>query len=295
KKLANFYEQSSYTPVMLYATNGLRTGSSLQDLGFRGYLQYFSLLCNPALEGSTDKQTITEALWVSANFRWQVQNADHRSDHKCRLEYMLSCYACGSLVNYLTTKLMDCLTAKLVDHLTTKLVDCLTPKLMDRLTTKLMSRLTTKLVNRLTAKIVDSLTAKLIVVINLVKLDLTKSKLKKGKKYLGQENVITLGGLSLDTSGVAPIFDRQFIQSIVDQSLAAASETLVKSVNARLGMKPILGDDFNFGSHSLRSGAATVAMANGLAGYAIDKIPVVLENRRSSQGGGGCAPPAPSP
>ena len=23
---------------MLYATNGLRTGSSLQDLGFRGYL-----------------------------------------------------------------------------------------------------------------------------------------------------------------------------------------------------------------------------------------------------------------
>ena len=36
--------------VMLYATNGLRTGSSLQDLGFRGYLQYFSLLCNPALE-----------------------------------------------------------------------------------------------------------------------------------------------------------------------------------------------------------------------------------------------------
>ena len=92
-------------------------------------------------------------------------------------------------MNYLTTKLMDCLTAKLVDHgeLTTKLVDCLTAKLMDRLTTKLMSRLTTKLVNRLTAKIVDSLTAKLIVVINLVKLDLTKSKLKKGKKYLGQE------------------------------------------------------------------------------------------------------------
>ena len=50
-----------------------------------------------------------------------------------------------------------------------------------------MNRLTTKLVSRLTAKIVDSLTAKLIVVINLVKLDLTKSKLKKGKKYLGQE------------------------------------------------------------------------------------------------------------
>ena len=39
----------------------------------------------------------------------------------------------------------------------------------------------------------------------------------------------------------------------------------------RLGVKPILGDDFNFGSHSLRSGAATVAMANGLAGYAIDE------------------------
>ena len=33
---------------------------------------------------------------------------------------------------------------------------------------------------------------------------------------------------------MAPIFDRQFIQSIVDQSLTAASETLVKSVNARL-------------------------------------------------------------
>ena len=58
---------------------------------------------------------------------------------------------------------------------------------MDRLTTKFMNRLTTKLVNRLTAKIVDSLTAKLIEVINLVKLDFTKSKLKKGKKYLGQE------------------------------------------------------------------------------------------------------------
>ena len=81
---------------------------------------------------------------------------------------------------------MDCLTAKLVDHLTTKLVDCLTPKLMDRLTTKLMSRLTTKLVNRLITKIVDSLTAKLIVVINLVKLDLTKSKLKKEKNTLAK-------------------------------------------------------------------------------------------------------------
>ena len=33
---------------------------------------------------------------------------------------------------------------------------------------------------------------------------------------------------------MAPIFDRQFIQSIVDQSLAAASETLVKSVDGRL-------------------------------------------------------------
>ena len=43
-----------------------------------------------------------------------------------------------------------------------------------------------------------------------------------------------LGGLSLDTSGMAPVFDRQFIQLIVDQSLAAASETLVKSVDARL-------------------------------------------------------------
>ena len=34
--------------------------------------------------------------------------------------------------------------------------------------------------------------------------------------------------LSLDTSGVASVFDRQFIQSILDQLLAAASETLVK-------------------------------------------------------------------
>lgn len=33
----------------------------------------------------------------------------------------------------------------------------------------------------------------------------------------------------------------------------------------------ILGDDFNFGSHTLRWGAATAAMANDLAGYAIDK------------------------
>ena len=42
-------------------------------------------------------------------------------------------------------------------------------------------------------------------------------------------------GLSLDTSGVAPaVFDRRFIQSLVDQSLAAASEILVKSVDARL-------------------------------------------------------------
>ena len=44
-----------------------------------------------------------------------------------------------------------------------------------------------------------------------------------------------LEGLSLDTSGVASaVFDRRFIQSIVDQSLAAASEILVKSVDARL-------------------------------------------------------------
>ena len=43
-----------------------------------------------------------------------------------------------------------------------------------------------------------------------------------------------LGGLSLDTSGVSPVFDRQFIQSIVDQLFAASSETWVKSVDARL-------------------------------------------------------------
>ena len=37
------------------------------------------------------KQTMTEALWVSSNFRWQVQNTGHRSDHKCRLEYRSPC------------------------------------------------------------------------------------------------------------------------------------------------------------------------------------------------------------
>ena len=34
-------------------------------------------------------------------------------------------------------------------------------------------------------------------------------------------------------------------------------------------MKPFLGDDFNLCSHSLKSGAATVAVANGLDGDAI--------------------------
>ena len=39
----------------------------------------------------------------------------------------------------------------------------------------------------------------------------------------------------------------------------------------KAGMKPFLGEDFNFGSHSLKSGAATVAMASGLDADAIDK------------------------
>ena len=39
----------------------------------------------------------------------------------------------------------------------------------------------------------------------------------------------------------------------------------------KAGMKPFLGNDFKFGSHSLRSGAATVAMASGLNPDAIDK------------------------
>ena len=30
-------------------------------------------------------------MWVSSNFRWQVQNTSHRSDHKCRLEYRSPC------------------------------------------------------------------------------------------------------------------------------------------------------------------------------------------------------------
>ena len=58
---------------------------------------------------------------------------------------------------------MDRLTAKLVNHLTATLVNCLTAKLM----------------NRLTAKLVDRLTAKLVVV-NLVKLHLTKFNVKIG-------------------------------------------------------------------------------------------------------------------
>ena len=37
------------------------------------------------------------------------------------------------------------------------------------------------------------------------------------------------------------------------------------------GMKPFVGDDFNLGSHSLKSGAATVAANKGLDGHAIDK------------------------
>ena len=45
---------------------------------------------------------------------------------------------------------------------------------MDRLNAKLMNHLTTKLVNLLTAKLVNRLTAQLVVV-NLVKLHLTKS------------------------------------------------------------------------------------------------------------------------
>ena len=41
----------------------------------------------PVLWDSSGKQTMTEALLLSANFRWQVQNTGHRSDHKCKLEY----------------------------------------------------------------------------------------------------------------------------------------------------------------------------------------------------------------
>ena len=50
--------------------------------------------------------------------------------------------------------------AKRVDRFTAKLVDCLIAKLVDRSTAKLMNRLTTK-----------------IVVVNLVKLHLTKLKM----------------------------------------------------------------------------------------------------------------------
>ena len=55
-----------------------------------------------------------------------------------------------------------------------KLVDSLTTKLMGRLTIKLIDRLIAKLVRRLTNKLIDHLTTTLVVV-NLVKLHLTKS------------------------------------------------------------------------------------------------------------------------
>ena len=53
-------------------------------------------------------------------------------------------------------------------------MDRLTAKLVNRLTAMLVNRLTATLVNRLTAKLMNRLTAKLVVV-NLVKLHLTKS------------------------------------------------------------------------------------------------------------------------
>ena len=56
------------------------------------------------------------------------------------------------------------------------LVGRLTAKLVDRLTAMLVNRLTATLVNRLTAKLMNRLTAKLVVV-NLVKLHLTKFKI----------------------------------------------------------------------------------------------------------------------
>ena len=68
--------------------------------------------------------------------------------------------------HWMPTKLVDCLTAKPVD--------CLTIKLVDRLTAKLMNHLTAKLVNRLTTKLVNCLT----MVVNLVKLHVTKLKKK---------------------------------------------------------------------------------------------------------------------
>ena len=57
-------------------------------------------------------------------------------------------------------------------------IDCMMPAtLVGRLTAKLVNRLTAMLVNRLTAKLMNRLTAKLAVVINLVKLHLTKFKI----------------------------------------------------------------------------------------------------------------------
>ena len=62
-------------------------------------------------------------------------------------------------------------------------MDRLTAKLVNRLTATLVNSLTAKLINHLTAKLVDRLIAKLMVV-NLVKLHLTKSKPQLNKEKI---------------------------------------------------------------------------------------------------------------
>ena len=79
---------------------------------------------------------------------------------------------------WIPAELMGCLSTKLTNRLSTKLTNCLTAKFVDCLTAKLVNRLTSKLKNRLTTKIVDRLPAKLVMV-NLVKLHLTKFKHRK--------------------------------------------------------------------------------------------------------------------
>ena len=47
------------------------------------------IFCKTNLQSrdSSGNQTMTEALWVSDNFRWPVQNTGHMSEYKYRLEY----------------------------------------------------------------------------------------------------------------------------------------------------------------------------------------------------------------
>ena len=96
----------------------------------------------------------------------------HRALHKCSMKnsQILAMYkATTNQSLWACTYGIDCwMPATLVGRLTAKLVDRLTAMLVNRLTATLVNRLTAKLMNRLTAK---------LVVVNLVKLHLTKFKI----------------------------------------------------------------------------------------------------------------------